>query len=724
MKPNRLILTTLIIFTQGASQWIQTAGPIAHRGVPLLTVFTTGDTLIVGAYRGGSYLSTNNGVTWEERNNGFPWYYDYTNVNDFLVENDWLIAATDNGVYRSSTFGEFWIESNAGFPASVGMDVFARLPGLISGGSAVGLYSSTNNGMSWFADTVGLDRTATGAVTYVWALATVGSTRFAGTANGVYISPAPGLPWQEANIGIPRPVGYCCHDRITSFHVSGQNVFAGTDLGSGILVSTNGGLSWTQRNNGLPGYPSGRIPAIRSLAESNGYMFASVQDVGVYRSSDNGANWVSANSGLPVQGYVTDMRATTRGLLATTFEGLFQTTNNGVNWTPVLTQFPVFMSTRAIISSDNQIFISAHCEHYSCGAMGVYRSSDQGLSWFQAIAPFTYVNKFVSRPGELYACTGGIYLSTDNGANWEPRSSGLPGYPVKDLAFHSSALVAALGYFFRNDFGGVFISTDGGLSWNSAGLSDQNVRAVVSSGDYILASATNFFAPSGVYRTSNLGQTWEQVTSGLPSNAYVYDFLARGGAVYAAAYQGAYVTTNSGSTWLAANSGFQQNTSVYEFVQTPSAILCATTTGIYVSTNEGSSWRLVNSGLSDITFTYSLTVSSDLVFVGTNQGVWRRPIDEIMGVSEPIVHQFVLYQNYPNPFNPGTVIAFQLPTSDFVRLKVYDILGREVATLFEGERPAGKHTVEWKPEGISGGIYTYRLTTSHATLAKKMIFLK
>lgn len=85
---------------------------------------------------------------------------------------------------------------------------------------------------------------------------------------------------------------------------------------------------------------------------------------------------------------------------------------------------------------------------------------------------------------------------------------------------------------------------------------------------------------------------------------------------------------------------------------------------------------------------------------------------------------FALHQNYPNAFNPGTVITFQLPTSDFVRLKVYDILGREVATLFEGERVAGGHTVEWMPEGISGGIYTYWLTTSYITLARKMIFLK
>jgi hypothetical protein len=185
MKTNLLILATLIILTQGDGQWIQTAGPMAHRDVPMFAVFTTGETLIVGCYRGGAYLSTNNAVSWEERSNGLPWDYEYTDVYDFLVEGNWLIAGTGDGVYRSSTFGELWLESNTGLPSSLGIDMFVKLTGLISGGTGVGLYSSTDNGESWFADTIGLYRGSTGAVTYIWALAAIGLTRFAGTANGV-----------------------------------------------------------------------------------------------------------------------------------------------------------------------------------------------------------------------------------------------------------------------------------------------------------------------------------------------------------------------------------------------------------------------------------------------------------------------------------------------------------------------------------------------------------
>jgi len=91
---------------------------------------------------------------------------------------------------------------------------------------------------------------------------------------------------------------------------------------------------------------------------------------------------------------------------------------------------------------------------------------------------------------------------------------------------------------------------------------------------------------------------------------------------------------------------------------------------------------------------------------------------------EGVLNYPTLSQNYPNPFNPSTVISFSLPAPSFVRLRVYDVLGREIATLLEGEQEAGVHRVQWRPEGVSGGIYTYRLTTPGGMTAKKMLLLR
>lgn len=88
----------------------------------------------------------------------------------------------------------------------------------------------------------------------------------------------------------------------------------------------------------------------------------------------------------------------------------------------------------------------------------------------------------------------------------------------------------------------------------------------------------------------------------------------------------------------------------------------------------------------------------------------------------PIV--FTLEQNYPNPFNPKTVISYQLPVAGFVNLKVFDILGNEVATLVDEHRPAGKYEVDFNAEKLASGIYFYRLQAGEFVQIKKMLMLK
>ncbi|MCU0344177.1 MAG: T9SS type A sorting domain-containing protein [Ignavibacterium sp.] len=85
---------------------------------------------------------------------------------------------------------------------------------------------------------------------------------------------------------------------------------------------------------------------------------------------------------------------------------------------------------------------------------------------------------------------------------------------------------------------------------------------------------------------------------------------------------------------------------------------------------------------------------------------------------------FNLYQNYPNPFNPITTISYQLPVSGQVSLKVYDVLGKEIATLVNEEKPAGSYEVDFNAAGLSSGIYFYKLSAGRFVETKKMIYLK
>jgi hypothetical protein len=85
---------------------------------------------------------------------------------------------------------------------------------------------------------------------------------------------------------------------------------------------------------------------------------------------------------------------------------------------------------------------------------------------------------------------------------------------------------------------------------------------------------------------------------------------------------------------------------------------------------------------------------------------------------------FALNQNYPNPFNPSTVISYQVPVTSLVSLKVYDVIGNEVADLVNKVQPAGKYEITFNAADLPSGIYFYQLKTDGFNVVKKMTLLK
>lgn len=103
---------------------------------------------------------------------------------------------------------------------------------------------------------------------------------------------------------------------------------------------------------------------------------------------------------------------------------------------------------------------------------------------------------------------------------------------------------------------------------------------------------------------------------------------------------------------------------------------------------------------------------------------------QLLGIPVGIAKQaemptsYALYQNYPNPFNPSTTIKFSIPQSGNVKLVVYDVLGKEVATLVNNELSAGTYNFEFSARGLASGIYLYRLETSNFVKVNKMLLVK
>ncbi|MAT58266.1 MAG: hypothetical protein CMF23_09870 [Ignavibacteriae bacterium] len=89
-----------------------------------------------------------------------------------------------------------------------------------------------------------------------------------------------------------------------------------------------------------------------------------------------------------------------------------------------------------------------------------------------------------------------------------------------------------------------------------------------------------------------------------------------------------------------------------------------------------------------------------------------------------LADDFKLYQNYPNPFNPTTSIEYSVPSNEYVSLKVYDILGNEIASLVNEQKSAGNYSVNFNAGSLTSGMYLYKLQAGNFTSVKKMLFVK
>jgi uncharacterized protein (DUF362 family) len=135
---------------------------------------------------------------------------------------------------------------------------------------------------------------------------------------------------------------------------------------------------------------------------------------------------------------------------------------------------------------------------------------------------------------------------------------------------------------------------------------------------------------------------------------------------------------------------------------------------------------------------YGDTECDNYLYLLHNKGIGTNQLNEInvvgdgknliTSVRENAVVQkplnFKLCANYPNPFNPSTMIVFYLPHNEFITLKVYDITGRVIETLIEGEVPGGEHRLQWSAQGLASGVYLCRIQAKAFTETIKMIYQK
>jgi hypothetical protein len=130
-------------------------------------------------------------------------------------------------------------------------------------------------------------------------------------------------------------------------------------------------------------------------------------------------------------------------------------------------------------------------------------------------------------------------------------------------------------------------------------------------------------------------------------------------------------------------------------------------------------WHL-DSNLVDSIHGWNGTISGN---VGYDTVTWC-PITGIQQISTTVPKDYVLEQNYPNPFNPTTTIKFSIPKEGYVEMKLFDVTGREVATLVSDPFKAGTYEIDFDGTKLSSGVYFYKVVVGDFTATKKMVLIK
>ena len=330
---------------------------------------------------------------------------------------------------------------------------------------------------------------------------------------------------------------------------------------------------------------------------------------------------------------------------------------------------------------------------------------------------------YISGPFSNAGGSSAIGYARWDGSTWHPLAGGGPYcYAMTNIA---------------NDLyvGGQFTSINGGnvsvnnlARWDGSNWYDvgsgvsgmpfnTSINALTTRGNELVVGGN--FTMAGTTPANNIaiwnGSQWSALGDGL--NGTVKTILVSGNNIYVGG-QFTMAGSNSsysiarwdGSVWYPLGTGLRQSNN---FVATPNVnTLLATPEGLYVGGK----------------FSHAGDKYSNMIALYTDF------ITSIEDKNNYIPDDFILFQNYPNPFNPSTKIKYSIPAGTsfssasggmkFVQLKVYDILGNEIATLVNEEKPAGNYEVEFNASMLPSGVYFYRLTAGSFTATKKLILLR
>jgi len=397
-----------------------------------------------------------------------------------------------------------------------------------------------------------------------------------------------------------------------------------------LCVITASSAQWVQTNG--PG--GGTVTMIVSNQSS---IFAVTQERGLYRSSDDGVTWSWIGAGLP------DTKTNSLSALAANDNALevayslsgagqgvvYRSTDNGASWqnnTPAFTN--AFADVYSLAAIGNDFYAG------TSDSIPVVRSTDNGATWTPAgegLAAYGTPSKIFGKHTMLFALSGGLYRSTDNGVSWvQPSATGLTApYGISDVALFGDTLYAATNPQIYQ-YAGLYKSTDHGDSWTLVG-STFNIRSITAATNTMFICSPDLVGLlGGVFRSAD-GMT-RTIATGFPPGCIVNSVSVHGSTILAGTNgPGIFRSIDNGSSFIGSSTGLTSNSINFLFADGNTIIAASKSGDTQLSPDNGASWtQAADYTALPLQYYYKgsncIVKKGDTLYAGTN-GYIERSVD-------------------------------------------------------------------------------------------------
>ncbi len=552
-------------------------------------------------------------------------------------------------------------------------------------------------------------------------------------------------------------------DSTTSlYNLSFVNENLGWVAGDGFLArTTDGGETWETLDN-----PTYGVRDLFFMDSLNGCLLDILR---IYMTHDGGQTWQQTEYARTWINHV-EFAGTQLGLVSGNDGLMLRTTDGGETWDSVATNtheeinsidFHPYPWGQAVGNNGLMMWTGDGGEHWSIQttnraertalqrvsisqagsgwAIGgndiILRTTDGGNHWTNQTTawslPFHDVTAVSPDSAFLVGDGGGIFLTTNGGENWLPQYSG-----TSSRLFRASFVNSRVGWAGAGP-GEILRTQDRGIHWeileNEPGLILKDMVFVDENTGWIVCH--DWGNMGEIRRTTDGGVTWEIQVSANDTFFYSCHFLdaANGwvGGMWSPDPEGLYYnvllhTTDGGESWVpqTVNEGAVDDAVVDVVFADLLFGWALTEDGLYVTNNGGENWYSQDTPATQRLWALTENGPHSVWAVGGNGAILHWSGTNSIEPPRALVPQELALEAYPNPFNPTTTIAYDVPKAGHISLRVFDLLGREVAVLKDGMMEVGTHRVMFDGSGLASGIYFTRLDAGAFSQTKKLMLLK